>query len=811
MNFSMRAGRGSATLYSALAGVFLGLLSPANLFAQGADAEGVSKGVILIAAKEGTTKFSRAGKPLPDEATKPNDALVEGVLIETGADGKVILLFSNGTVSTVGPSTKITLKEFSQEKFDAAGRSMGELKEEPSLSNVKLSLDFGSLIVGTKKLNKESNFEIESAVGTAGIRGTQFQVAQPQGGAFSLDVAESTVAFTPKGAANPVPVNTGNGLDLAVGGVPAPRPIKPAVAQAITQTNAGAFALTANVSLNVVSAKMEESGAEGSETEGSEAEGSETDSAAGESASSPVNTDQILENNPEVKEGRKEGKIDERTKLILALKLDREQSTRFYAYPVEVQNALIKETPEVAGRLLDLYPPASDASRYFGYAEATRSQALTLLPDGHLATMLASAFSERQLLDLLGYGADLRGKILAESAATARRLLDVHVLGGDATLFYGYDADLRGRILRLDDDEAVSALLRKEYDAETMGVVLSDDNLVRFQSASDATPTPLSETLDADLLGRSAAFVADSHANGNDFLLDGLLEMGEGTLTPELLSTGEEANRLLTDLTLAGGITSAHAFSAASVTTNPFYADAASVWKKVSSDHFPEAVPAALAGREVKLLAGSYAYASLLGDADTLLVSASSSLDLEGSITFSGPADGSIRVVLASGGKATAAAETTLDAALADLAVASRDDLTLRDVALSAGGKVYLVSLRDMLLENVGVAAADEVRLEALRTLSADNLRFSEELRAIHMRATTLDLRNLDFPGQAAVRLESLKGGVDGRYPTFGTPNRAYGRVNFLDNVRSGGNPLLDRAAFDLHGTNITIGKIPGR
>ena len=27
------------------------------------------------------------------------------------------------------------------------------------------------------------------------------------------------------------------------------------------------------------------------------------------------------------------------------------------------------------------------------------------------------------------------------------------------------------------------------------------------------------------------------------------------------------------------------------------------------------------------------------------------------------------------------------------------------------------------------------------------------------MRATTLDLRNLDFPGQAAVRLESLKGG----------------------------------------------------
>ena len=126
------------------------------------EGEGASKGVVLIAAKEGEAKFSRGGNALPAEETEPNDALGEGVLIETGADGKVTLLFSNGTVSTVGPSTKLTLKEFSQEKFDAAGRSMGELKEEPSLSNVKLSLDFGSLIVGTKKLNKESSFDIES-------------------------------------------------------------------------------------------------------------------------------------------------------------------------------------------------------------------------------------------------------------------------------------------------------------------------------------------------------------------------------------------------------------------------------------------------------------------------------------------------------------------------------------------------------------------------------------------------------------------------------------------------------------------------
>ena len=165
-----------------------------------------------------------------------------------------------------------------------------------------------------------------------------------------------------------------------------------------------------------------------------------------------------------MKEGRKEGKIDERTKLVLALELTQEQSGRYYAYPEEVQNALLPEIPEVAQRLLDLNPPDEEIMRYFGYAEDTRSKALSLLPDvpgDHLATMLAHAFSERQLLDLLEYESAIRSSILSEPAATARRLLDVHVLGGDATLFYGYASDLRDRILQLHKDEAVSALLQK--------------------------------------------------------------------------------------------------------------------------------------------------------------------------------------------------------------------------------------------------------------------------------------------------------------------------------------------------------------
>ena len=125
------------------------------------------KGVVLIAAKEGKVDFTQNGKSLPAEKTSANSAIGEGVKIATGEDGQVILLFSNGTVSTIGASTTLTLTEFSQEPFANKEGSMGDLKEEPSESNVEIDLDFGSMIVGTKKLNKASTFNIESALGTA--------------------------------------------------------------------------------------------------------------------------------------------------------------------------------------------------------------------------------------------------------------------------------------------------------------------------------------------------------------------------------------------------------------------------------------------------------------------------------------------------------------------------------------------------------------------------------------------------------------------------------------------------------------------
>jgi hypothetical protein len=80
------------------------------------------------------------------------------------------------------------------------------------------------------------------------------------------------------------------------------------------------------------------------------------------------------------------------------------------------------------------------------------------------------------------------------------------------------------------------------------------------------------------------------------------------------------------------------------------------------------------------------------------------------------------------------------------------------------------------------------------------------------MEATTIRLKNIDFPSVTQVQLNSLKGPIDGRYPNFGTSipqAQQLGRVNFLQNIRSGGNLLMDRNSFDQYGGNIRIGKVP--
>ena len=110
-------------------------------------------------------------------AVKVGSTIPPSYSVETGVTGKVVGLLSNGTLLTLTENTRMKVSTFEQESFEDDGRKLADLPGEPSESKVTLDLDFGSLVVKTKKLNKGSSFDINSPVGVAGIRGTEFQMA----------------------------------------------------------------------------------------------------------------------------------------------------------------------------------------------------------------------------------------------------------------------------------------------------------------------------------------------------------------------------------------------------------------------------------------------------------------------------------------------------------------------------------------------------------------------------------------------------------------------------------------------------------
>ena len=81
-----------------------------------------------------------------------------GSQIRVEPHSEVALLFSNGTIATIGANTRMAIKQFQQESF---GRYEGNFSrdEEVSSSNLLLDLEVGSLVVDVKKLKKHRTWK----------------------------------------------------------------------------------------------------------------------------------------------------------------------------------------------------------------------------------------------------------------------------------------------------------------------------------------------------------------------------------------------------------------------------------------------------------------------------------------------------------------------------------------------------------------------------------------------------------------------------------------------------------------------------
>ncbi|WP_233246141.1 FecR family protein [Coraliomargarita sinensis] len=103
------------------------------------------------------------------------DILEEGDKVSARALSEADLVFSNGSELTVGQSTEMEIATLKQQSFSGS-QSYEQLQADPSQSQTLLLLNYGSVSGHVKKLRPDSRFDIKTPLGTAAIRGTQFNV-----------------------------------------------------------------------------------------------------------------------------------------------------------------------------------------------------------------------------------------------------------------------------------------------------------------------------------------------------------------------------------------------------------------------------------------------------------------------------------------------------------------------------------------------------------------------------------------------------------------------------------------------------------
>ena len=678
------------------------------------------KGAVIVADFTQPVSFiDQAGKEINFGNELRGSIITEGQTAEVGKGGKLVLLFSNGTITTLQSETKMKIGVFEQIPFEAGDEKVADLDGEPSESKLELDLEWGSLVVKTKKLDKKSTFDINSPLGTAGIRGTEFQLSQNPGAGIQLDVTESTVAFTPPGGA-PMPITQGNGLDVSSAGVSTPRPVNPAIAQNISATNQSATQVTNDIPLGSVSeamteasASVESSGGSGGESieEGSTDPTDSNDDGPGQDPSKSENAEerkgprqeqgnsnrrnnrssrnlksQVLENNSEIKEVRKTGRVTIYSKSVAKFGLNTEQTTLFNSFPLPVQN-----------RLLSL-----------------------------------GANNLKRMLNISGFG-------------TAQ-----------ASTFLNYSRKTQNLILRLEDNPLIS-LLNQKIDESVLTDLLTPQNL----AASNSGKIPDSNVVSSDA---SILSLGDKlKESGNSDLMDELKVLSGDNLTSDWIRKGEVANVLTQDYSLSSVSASDLLLSGQEVLENPFYLEISSLYGLLELENLVAGNSNFVGGRVLNLDTSKLDLGSVLyNQASTVVFSGAESLKLATTLEVTVPSDKSTRVVLMSGENLESEKGVTLKSATSDLVLASRKDIILENVQLESSREIALRSLRDINLKNATVSATNLATIRATRDLNIDGLKFSREIPNILMEATTLRLSDVNFPASSMVRLNSLKGAIDG-------------------------------------------------
>ena len=760
--------------------IMLAAVLQTTLYAQDGKSD---RGAFILISTSGDVQYLKSNGQ-NKSAIKVGAVIPTSHTIKTGADGKLVGLLTNGTLLTIAENTLMKVASFEQEPFVDDGRKLAELPGEPSSSQVSIDLDYGSLVVKTKKLNKASSFNIDSPVGVAGIRGTEFQMAAQPDKGVQLDVTESTVAFTPPGGGEAIPVSQGSGLSVSPRGVATQRPVNPVVATNIEKTNQVAIKATQDVSLGEVVGAVEQSAANDNQVvEPREV----SESNEGEVESVPMEEEQPSESSTE-EEGGTEPKSGESSSG------GSDKNPELEAPSGKKPEKASKPTTKKSEALQSKVQQPDKSLLSENNSELKKSQKLARY-----------GLSKEQVARYDRLSAEARLALLDEPPESVIRLLGISGFNAEkAEIFFSHDRETRQLFMMVTDD-VLLAMLDPEVDK-----VLLKESLFKIRlNAVQPGEVPVVNQ-DQVLNARSIALGDRLKESENTQLMEELLQMSDGTLNEYWISMGEVAEVLTHNLEVSD-FSAMSGFSAEEVWDNPFFLELANVYDQLELDGLVNGADRVLGAEHLIVEENAVAFGSHFSSGvEEVVLMSRKSMSFRGDFNWESSTNESTRLVVMSAGDFEISKGSTLHSATSDLVIAARQDLLLEEVILRTPQEVAIRGMRDVTLNQVEIDASTLATIKARRDLNVNGLDFKQDISRIVMEAQTMRLKNVNFPGAAQVRLNSLKGAIDGRYPNFGNVSAAQqiGRVNFIENVRSAGNLLKDRPSFDLHGQNIKIGKI---
>lgn len=112
--------------------------------------------------------------------------LPQGAIITTSDKSSVVLVFSSGAIATISANSSLEVTRFSQSDFSET--DLLDDKVEPSVSVTDLKLINGEVTSEVRRLRTGSEYNVNTPVGAAGVRGTLFSVS------YNAATGEATIS-----------------------------------------------------------------------------------------------------------------------------------------------------------------------------------------------------------------------------------------------------------------------------------------------------------------------------------------------------------------------------------------------------------------------------------------------------------------------------------------------------------------------------------------------------------------------------------------------------------------------------------------